>query len=213
MRHATPTTVAALLVIALTGCAGMQPSPTGSVVPTITAVSPAPTVHPTDSASTDRALTIPGCDELIPLDQVQQYEAWANVVLLQDEAELGAELPGPAAQHTAAEARQSQGCSLGVPQSDAMVAVAVLEIDGTARDRLIRELRSEPEYTETDVEGAPSFASSPEEGMGGTTVSYTFVGTAWIILRGTLVDPVTATRIISPVLGELAAANPGLSAR
>lgn len=102
---------------------------------------------------------------------------------------------------------------MGVPQSDSAVGVYTLDIDVPTRDNLIDALRADGGYAESEIDGAPSFAIATDEGLGGTTVSYTFVGDAWLILRGSLIDPETAAHVAAPAVAELRAANPGLDER
>ena len=200
---------AALVSLGAVGCTSNNdgaPAPSETVTVTAT---PAPTPAPTATAT---ALVIPDCEQLLPIEEVQQYEPWSRVMLLQSSegTALAADLPGPAAREAAARASQNRGCLLGVPQSDAGLGVYTLEIAPETRDDLIEALRADEAYTESDIEGAPSFAIATEEGMGGSTVSYAFAGDAWIILRGTLIDIETASRVAAPVLASLRAANPGL---
>lgn len=204
-----PLMIAAAALVSV-GAVGCTPDDAAAPAPSETVpIAETPAPAPTASAE---ALVIPACERLVPIGEIQQYEPWTRVELLQsaEGTALAADLPGPDARHAAAGASQNRGCLLGVPQSDAGLGVYTLEIAPDTRDDLIEALRADEAYTESDIDGAPSFAIATEEGMGGSTVSYTFAGDAWIILRGTLIDIETASRVAAPVLASLRAANPGL---
>ncbi|WP_455132513.1 hypothetical protein [Microbacterium aurum] len=121
----------------------------------------------------------------MPIDSIRQFEGWSEVILIQtmEGTALAVTCRAPA-RDAAARAPQNRGCLLGVPQSDAGVGVYTLEIAAPTRDNLIDALRADAGYTESSIDGAPSFAIATEDGLGGTTVSYTFVGDAWLILSG-----------------------------
>ncbi|MGB4779944.1 hypothetical protein [Microbacterium sp.] len=217
-RHRTTAPLAAVVLTAsLGGCAFSQPEPSGAPTPAPTeTVTVTATPEPTPTQSPPAAaLVIPDCEQLVPIDTIQQYESWRRVVLIQsmEGTAIAEDLPGPAARQAASRAQQNRGCLLGVPQSDSAVGVYTLEITPEARDDLIEQLRTDGGYAESQVDGAPSFAIATEEGLGGTTVSYTFVGDAWLILRGSLIDAQTAAWIAAPTVAQLRAANPGLDDR
>ncbi|WP_448263547.1 hypothetical protein [Microbacterium aurum] len=212
-RTTAPLTLAAvvLLTASLSSCTAPQPSPTEPPTSPETGTS-TPSPSPTASPA---ALVIPDCEQLVPIDSIRQFEGWSEVILIQtmEGTALAGDLPGSLARDAAARAPQNRGCLLGVPQSDAGVGVYTLEIAAPTRDNLIDALRADAGYTESSIDGAPSFAIATEDGLGGTTVSYTFVGDAWLILRGSLIDPETAARVAAPAIAELRASNPGLDDR
>lgn len=204
-----------LLTAALSSCTAPQPSPTEPATPAETeTVTPSPSRSPSPTAS-PAALVIPDCEQLVPIDSIRQFEGWSEVILIQsmEGTAPAGDLPGSLARDAAARAPQNRGCLLGVPQSDAGVGVYTLEIAAPTRDNLIDALRADGGYAESEIDGAPSFAIATEDGLGGTTVSHTFVGDAWLILRGSLIDPETAAWVAAPAIAELRAANPGLDDR
>lgn len=209
-RHRTTaslTLAAAVLTASLTGCTDPQSSPTGEPTPT-------ETVTVTASPS-PAALVIPDCEQLVPIESIRQVERWSEVILIQtmEGPALAGNLPGPLARDAATRAQQNRGCLLGVPQSDSAVGVYTLDIDAPTRDNLIDALRADGGFAESEIDGAPSFAIATDEGLGGPTVSYMFVGDAWLILRGSLIDSETAAHVAAPAVAELRAANPGLDDR
>ncbi len=189
------------LTASLAACTGTTPTPDSS--PTSTTASPAPT------ASAD-GLVIPDCEQLVPIEQIQAYEPWRGVVLIQsmEGPGLGDVVTGPVAGRVAGSAQQARGCLLGVPQSDAGLAVYTLEIPDAARDDLIDELRADDAFTEISVGGAPTFVIATEAGLGASTVSYTFGENAWIVLSGNLIDLETVPLVAESVLAALVTANP-----
>lgn len=210
VRRLVPVGLAAFVVAGCLACAPSDadaPAPSGSTVEhTPSASVPGPT------ASAD-ALVIPDCEQLVPIEAIQTHESWSTVVLLQSEEgpAIAADLPGAAAADAASRAQMVRGCQFVIPQSGPAFSVYTLDITSEARADLVDALQADDTFTETDASGAATFVTPADEGQG--AVSYTFVGDAWIVVRGPLITLDSAAAAATPAVTALRASNPGLDER
>lgn len=177
--------IAAFAGIALTlsGCAPAAPDPE----PTASESAPAPDI--TDGGATGEAETpseagesvvIPGCDEIIPLAQVQaklgaNFEPWEGP---EDTGHLTASL-GPSAVTAFEAATAVQPCYWGVPLSDHTTNLFVAKLPTASRVALVDDLRSS-DYVETESQGITLFHHTVNDGVMEQTNWFGFEGDVWV---------------------------------
>lgn len=163
-----------------------QTTPAASPTPTASPT-PEPGAEPTPSASPTAqpsALTIPDCDDLLPLPVVQGQ--FPNAVPIETGADPADAMAGPAATAAVRAAAQAEICTWGIPASDGGFNVIVAELAERARDDLIGALRGAGTFTEGSVGGGVSFSREIDTELGITTVTYVFDDRVWVTVNGTL---------------------------
>ena len=207
--RATSTTrflIAAALVSALSGCsfAVTLPSaepPTETSTPTAVDETPTSTPEPV-------ALSLPGCDSLLTLDQAKSLQGPTTVFLGEGLAnEYSPWFEVPAVRTAISGLTEGRSCWWGIPNSDGSFYVLVTKIDPTTRASIEAALTTEG-YA-TAVVGARTVYS--KEGDADFTYRgevHQFSGDLWILSDGADLD-------ISGVAADLAfdaiqTANPTL---
>lgn len=220
----------ATLALLLTGCVpepetqatgsvaptvSVSPAPTGSGAPASPSPSATPTAEPSStppssatprpSSPVEAALTLPSCDDLIPLSVVQAGFGETGSPM-QGVAAPESVMSGPLAKETVANARSSRVCAWLIPSSDGGFAAVAADITVAARDRLISGLRSSSSYTETTVGGSTAFTQADDSDFGSVSLVYAFRGNAWVTVTGTL-SMSTAKSFAKTALASVSAAN------
>ena len=208
--RATSTTgflIAAALVLALSGCSlsvtlpPAEPSTPTSTTPTPVDETPSSTPEPA-------ALSLPGCDSLLTLDQAKSLQGPTTVFLGEGAAnEYSPWFEVPAVRTAISGLTEGQSCWWGIPNSDSSFYVVVTKIDTATRASIESALTTDG-YA-TAVVGARTVYS--KEGDADFTYRgevHQFSGGLWILSDGANLD-------ISGVAADLAfdaiqAANPTL---
>ncbi|UTX51866.1 hypothetical protein [Leucobacter aridicollis] len=193
-RRSTPgpkfmfaTVVAACAVLALTACG---PASTNSEPrPTDSEIAPAPGDADGEAAGDTGAVapsdpgppvTIPPCDTLIPLAQVQaklgeNFEPWDGP---DDEAHLTASL-GQSAASAFEAATEVVPCYWGVPLSDHTTNIFVANLPTAIRAGLVEDLRRS-DYVESESQGVVLFTHTVDDGTMKQTNWFGFQGDVWV---------------------------------
>lgn len=214
-RSAALMTLGAAALLALAGCtSGDAPVETGSTggttSTTSTATTPPPTTEPTPAP-----ITLPACEAMNATiqdesDAFYALQGDAGVTAHRGEVDLTIfnDTVGPVAQQAMAQATQVRGCTWPVHYHN-IVTQYVAEIPDGVQDELVAELRASA-YVESTFGLVPRFDHSEAEettiGTFTTTITYLFVGDAWIAIMGN-----GSLDYAQGALDGLFAANPGFA--
>ena len=199
------------LGVALAGCAASVPAATPTppepvaTVGSSAAATPTPTPTPTAAAGA----VFPRCEDLIPIELLQQYFS-ADAIAYPDGGgwTVGQLLPGPVARAAVEEAARAVDCGWGVRGgSDGGVHAGVLELPADVRDELVSALRAADGYTETAIEGATVFTSAVHGEIADGAVGYAFEGTTWLAIVGNSEEAAMRSAYLPAALSALQAAN------
>lgn len=200
------------LGVALTGCAVSVPAATSTGPATATGeateATPTPTPTPTP---TQTAVVFPRCDDLIPIELLQQNFS-TDVVAYTDGGgwTIGQLLPGPVARSAVEKAERAVDCGWGVRGgSDGGVHAAVLELPAGVRDELVSALRAADGYTEAAIEGFTIFTSAVHGEIADGAVGYAFEGTTWLAIVGNSKEAAMQSAYLPAAVAALRAANAG----
>ncbi len=176
-----------LLLPGVAGCAtssapGATPAetPTASSPPADASPTPAETPAPTETEPALTASVPAGCDELLPLAELEGWDGWTTA----DTDQLSYELPGPAARAAAENATDSLTCRwLPELATESYLLGFAYSLEPQTRTELVDALAASTQYATADVRGADSAFSI--EKIGGDIVFatlYAFVDDVWIVL-------------------------------
>ncbi|WP_061781908.1 hypothetical protein [Microbacterium hominis] len=203
------------LGVALAGCAASVPESTStSTAPATasgegTAAAAAPT--PTATAAAAAAAVFPRCEDLIPIELLQQNFS-TDVVAYTDGGgwTIGQLLPGPMARSAVEKAERAVDCGWGVRGgSDGGVHAAVLELPAEVRDELVSALRTADGYTEAAIDDATVFTSAVHGEIADGAVGYAFEGTTWLAIVGNSKEAAMQSAYLPAAVAALRAANAG----
>lgn len=202
-----------LVVVTATGCVSSPtPSARDSAPPTATAdptatATPTATPEPTETATEPTPLTVPACDDLLPLEALRVTSSAAALESFGpvDDERLD-RVMGPLATATLADAASSVTCDWGISGSDGSFSVTVAQIAETAGDELIAALRGAPDYDAAEPQGLTAFVRAFPEGLP-THLGYAFDGPVWVTVYGTAVSDVTSVEIAAQAAHAVTAAN------
>lgn len=199
--------IATALVAVLAGCAFPIETPTTSATPELT---PVETVAPTETAEpVVEPLSIPGCDELLTLAQVQSVLAAPTAVLIAEEPANTYTPwyydPKPSVVSAISGLTVARMCWWGVQNSGYGFTVLVGEIDPATRSSIEAALPAAG-FTATTLGARTVYGIESDDND--TAESHQFNGDVWILSNGPDLDitGVAADHAYEAML----AANPGL---
>ena len=208
--RATSTTtllISAALVSALSGCSptiilpSAEPATPSSTTPPTDAETPTPTPEPV-------ALGIPGCDNLLTLDQAKSLQGSTTVFLGESPAnEYSPWFEVPAVRTAISGVSVGKSCWWGIPNSDGSFYVFVAEIDPATRASIESALTADG-YSSAVVGARTVYSKEGDADFTYRGEAHQFSGDLWILSDGANLD-------ISGVAADLAfdaiqAANPTL---
>lgn len=203
------------LGVALAGCAASVSAATSTAPATASdegaAAAPTPTPTPTPTATAAAAAVFPRCEDLIPIELLQQNFS-TDVVGYTDGGgwTIGQVLPGPVARSAVEKAERAVDCGWGVRGgSDGGVHAAVLELPAEVRDELVSALRTADGYTEAAIDDATVFTSAVHGEIADGAVGYAFEGTTWLAIVGNSKEAATQSAYLPAAVAALRAANAG----
>ena len=205
------------LGVALAGCAASVPAATSTAPATASdegaAAAPTPTAPPTPTATAAAAAAavFPRCEDLIPIELLQQNFS-TDVVGYTDGGgwTIGQVLPGPVARSAVEKAERAVDCGWGVRGgSDGGVHAAVLELPAEVRDELVSALRTADGYTEAAIDDATVFTSAVHGEIADGAVGYAFEGTTWLAIVGNSKEAAMQSAYLPAAVAALRAANAG----
>lgn len=190
-RSTTPTTailISAVMLAALSGCSLTLN------VPPATSSSSAATTTPTEVETTTPtaepvALSIPGCNDLITLDQVRSALGAPNAVLHEEGPANGYSpwyyAPKPSVVSAISGLTEGYRCWWGPENSDYGFTVMVGEIDAATRSSIEAELIANG-FSATTVGARAVYGI--EDNDNDTAETHQFIGDVWILSNGPDLD-------------------------
>ncbi|KKI19996.1 MULTISPECIES: hypothetical protein [unclassified Leucobacter] len=177
--------IGAVLVFgAVLGAAGCAADPAGG------AAKPAPSEKPTTSAPATPAVDpsptgtakLPGCEELLPLEDVRRISGDDRMVFLSDSAPYRALVVEhefrPVAAAAYGSAAESEACAWGVPNTGQVTSLLVARLSDAQRKEVIAELEGAG-FERSEQNGNPMFTRHEETGLSGWLRAYLFRGDIW----------------------------------
>ena len=179
------------LGLGASGCApereaqrSIEPTPERSEIQT---PEPTETPTPTPTGATSASITVPSCEELIPLEAVAERFSPDWTVVEENSPQLievfrGA--LGPVALQALDQAEQQKHCTWGIPHSDLLIHVNVAELPDDVGEELVAALE-DSDYQESETDGVRVFTYVfPGAVVGASDISYGFVDDVWIASFG-----------------------------
>lgn len=146
-----------------------------------------PTEASTPVESAPASITVPSCEELIPLEAVAERFSPDWTVVEENSPQLievfrGA--LGPVALQALDQAEQQKHCTWGIPHSDLLIHVNVAELPDDVGEELVAALE-DSDYQESETDGVRVFTYVfPGAVVGASDISYGFVDNVWIASFG-----------------------------
>ncbi len=187
--------IVTLGMLALTGCtaspgAAPAPEPSTSVIVGSSSTpapepSPSPSLVPTTPPTVELPRTAPECAEIVPIDWFREHSYDGFEGPLDAPPFTADRLPGPIAKQLLTEATVLRTCMWGIPQSDAVLYLAVMALDTTRAQALVDAMASSSLYTHRTAYSDPIFSRDFPNGLG-SSFAQGFADGYWAVARGTI---------------------------
>ncbi|QIM19497.1 hypothetical protein G7066_14600 [Leucobacter coleopterorum] len=124
-----------------------------------------------------KPITFPACEELVTQEEITAHVGDGFIFIPGQSSEDGLlqSALGPSAKAALDQAVQSSYCIWAIPQSDGSTVLLSAELPDKARDTFLAELRAS-DFTETEINGSPTFVWETDQHYGPRFVWYGFSG-------------------------------------
>lgn len=185
----------------VSGSANQAPALTTSAAPS---ASSATTTTP---SSPPLNLTIPLCEDLLPIAELRSTVDSEGLELLgdQDDAFFDSVL-GPLAAEALSDAVKTETCRWAIPQTDGGFTVTTVQLPESVSSELVSALIDSDAYTASDRDGLSLFRRTITSGIG-SFLGYSFDGPVWVIAHGTVVSDTTVIDVAADAAASVRTAN------